>query len=402
MLAYLQNGHMMFLRSQNRTKIANDRAIHASTLGIAAVGLILTFPVSAQRYTPVGLCAITNDSAYESITLPILIGGDYPSGSVLAVPVTVGDTEQPGGGQAATGDVENIIISLDSDNDGTPEQLNNASCNYDQTATPAGCVVTQNITIPSVTEDTTYRGRVTLSYNNLDPANGCGVNGFGDSEDFLIVADVQETITITDVSAPEDGGPITLTATLSHNVRDASGFVAFTVDYQTSDGTATIGDSDYTASSGTLTFTGQAGSSQTFTVTPIADGVPEGDQTLAVSLSNLSNTTHGIDISDTAIVTLLEDDAEVALDIVKTVNDNSPNVGDTVVFTLRVNNVGPSAAFNAAVQDLVPAGFSSVAPVSVPPGSSFSVAGNTINWTGVDVPVNGSATATFSAVVLPP
>ena len=101
-------------------------------------------------------------------------------------------------------------------------------------------------------------------------------------------------------------------------------------------------------------------------------------------------------------MTLIEDDAEVELDLVKTVSDNSPNIGDTVIFTLQVNNVGPSAAVNAVVQDIVPAGFSSIAPVTAPSGSAFSVSGNTINWTGVDLPVNGNATATFSAVVLPP
>jgi len=123
-----------------------------------------------------------------------------------------------------------------------------------------------------------------LSYDDVLPTNGCGDNTYGDSEDFVIVADVQELITIEDVSAPEDDGPITLSATLSHSVRDASGFVSFTVDYVTSDGTATTANNDYTAASGTLTFSGQAGDTQTFTVTPTADIVPEGAQTIIVSM----------------------------------------------------------------------------------------------------------------------
>ena len=119
-----------------------------------------------------------------------------------------------------------------------------------------------------------------LSFNDQNPLNGCGNNGFGDFEDYLFVADVQETITISDVTAPEDGGLITVTATLSHNVSDASGFVSFTVDYLTGDGTATTGNNDYTAASGTLTFNGQAGDTDTFTIMPVVDIVPEGDDCL--------------------------------------------------------------------------------------------------------------------------
>jgi len=374
------------------------------TLGFTSIviGGFLASDVIAQRYSPAGLCAITNNSTYESITLPIALGGDYPSGSTQSISITVGDTEQPGGGQAATGDNENVVILLDTDNNGTPELLNTAACNYNQAAAPPGCTVTQNISIPTVTEDTTYRGRVMLSYNDTNPANGCGNNGFGDSQDFILVANVQETITLTDVSAPEDGGPIVVTATLSHDVRDASGFVSFTVDYQTLNGTATIANNDFVSAFGTLTFNGQAGDTETFTITPVTDPTPEGDEVLTVELLNLSNITHGIDISDTATVTLIEDDTEVALDLVKTVSNINPKVGDTVIFTLQVNNAGPSDAVDAVVQDTVPAGFATVTPLSAPIGSAFSISGNSIDWTSINIPAGGSVSATFSAVVLAP
>jgi len=287
------------------------------------------------------------------------------------------------------------VIFIDSNNDGTPDLLSSASCSFNTGASPVGCVVNQNITLPTVTEDTTYRGRVMLSFNAATPANGCGNNEFGDSEDFIVVADVQELITLTDVSAPEDGGPITVTASLSHDVQDASGFVSFTVDYVIGDGTATIADNDYTATSGTLTFNGQAGDAQTFTVNPTADIVPEGDQTVLVSLQNLSNTTP-------ATVTLIDDDTEVALTIEKTASNISPNIGSTIVFTLQVNNAGPDDAVGTSVQDIVPAGFSSITAVSSPSGSSLVIAGNTVNWTGIDVPAGSTVSATFSAVVLPP
>ncbi len=356
----------------------------------------------AQRYVPANLCAITNNVTYESITPPTGILAEYESGSVQPITIVVGDTKAPGDPTAGLNDQEFVSLLLDTNNDGTPEALATDSCFFDNAATPVGCSITQNLSIPAVTEDTTFRGRVMLSFGSAEPLDGCGDNGFGDSEDFLLVVDVQEFITVTDVSAPEDGGPITVTATLSHNVRDANGFVTFTVDYVLSEGTATLTDNDYVSTSGTLTFTGQAGEQQTFTVMPTADIVPEGDQTILVSLQNLSNTTHAIDISYTATVTLLEDDTEVSLTLAKSVDNPSPNIGSTIVFTLQVSNAGPDAAVGAFVQDFVPAGFSSITTVSSPPGSSFTVAGNAINWTGIDVPSGGSVRASYSAVVLPP
>ncbi len=357
----------------------------------------------AARFTPAGLCAITNNTDYESLTLPINIGGDYPQGSTQSIATVIGDTETPTNGlQATTGDAEFVLILLDTNNDGTPEAFTNSSCSYDRTAAPPGCSVTQNITIPPVTEDTTYRGRVMLSFNGATPANGCGNNGFGDSEDFLLVADVQETITVSDVSSPEDGGPITLTAVLSHDVKNGAGFFPFSVDYVLSNGSATQADNDYIGSTGTITFNGQAGDSQNIIVTPVADIVPEGDEDFTLSFQNLTNTTHGIDISDSATITLTEDDTEVALQIAKSVSDITPNIGDTVVFELSVSNAGPDDAFNVSVQDIVPAGLSTITPVSVPAGSAFVVVGSTIDWTGISIPASGSVIASYSAVVLAP
>jgi len=376
------------------------RSARSQFLLIALCALVSPI-ASAERFTPAALCAINSNNSYESITPPVALSGDYPSGSTQTITINVGDTKQPGGNQA-NNDTEHVAIFLDTTNNGTPELLmSNATCIYNRGATPPGCASTQTVTMPTVTEDTTFRGRIVLKWNQ-QPATACGNNGFGDSEDYLITADVQETITITDVSAPEDNGPITVTAVLSHNVRDASGFAAFTVDYVINDGSATIADNDYTGTTGTLTFSGVAGEAQTFTINPVADSDVEGDETVNISLTNLSNTTHGIDITDTAIATIIEDSTEVALEIVKSVNDNSPNVGDTLTFSLQVNNTGPNAAIDASVQDILPTGFSSITPVSVPTGTSFSVSGNTIDWTGIDIATGGSVTATFSAIVLPP
>ncbi|HEX4733751.1 MAG TPA: Calx-beta domain-containing protein [Thermoleophilaceae bacterium] len=96
----------------------------------------------------------------------------------------------------------------------------------------------------------------------------------------------------------DDGasGPLQLTST-SYDVNEADGLVTITVtrsggslggtvtvDYATSDGSATAGD-DYTATSGTLTF-GPGEASKSFTVPIAQDSVYEGGETFQVLLSN--------------------------------------------------------------------------------------------------------------------
>lgn len=115
---------------------------------------------------------------------------------------------------------------------------------------------------------------------------------------------------------------VTLTATLA-----AASGQTVTVVYQTQDGTATSGDSDYTADSNTLTF--QPGeTSVTFTVVVVGDDKFEPDETFTVALSNPSNALLGS--NSTADVDIVNDDAmpEVSL-----VGDESTLEGDTPTST---------------------------------------------------------------------
>ncbi|GGD46055.1 hypothetical protein GCM10011361_11280 [Muriicola marianensis] len=115
--------------------------------------------------------------------------------------------------------------------------------------------------------------------------------------------DDSASVTIANASGLEDNGPITLTATLDNATPGG-----FSVDVSTSDGSAVAG-SDYTAIIGqTLTFIGTPGEQQTFTVSPTADTTVEIDETLTVFMSNLSGTILPVDITDTATVTILNDD----------------------------------------------------------------------------------------------
>ena len=102
-------------------------------------------------------------------------------------------------------------------------------------------------------------------------------------------ADAVVTITVTR-SGGSLGGPVT-------------------VDYATSDGTATAG-SDYADASGTLTF-GPGEASKSFTVPVTSDSAHEGDETFQVTLSNAGG---GASLGSPAgaTVTITDDDAAPA------------------------------------------------------------------------------------------
>ena len=93
-------------------------------------------------------------------------------------------------------------------------------------------------------------------------------------------------------------------ATIDFVVRlDPASTETVTVDYATSDGTATAG-SDYTATSGTLTF--QAGdTTQTVSVATTDDSVDEEDETFTLTLSSPANATLG---DATATGTIVDND----------------------------------------------------------------------------------------------
>ncbi|BAO45571.1 GEVED domain-containing protein [Thiolapillus brandeum] len=69
--------------------------------------------------------------------------------------------------------------------------------------------------------------------------------------------------------------------------------------------------------------------------------------------------------------------------------------GDTVHFSIDVNNAGPNAATGVAVMDVVPSGFSGISNIS----NGGTLSGATITWTGLSVAVNGTLTLGFDAVV---
>ena len=132
-------------------------------------------------------------------------------------------------------------------------------------------------------------------------------------------------VTIEDVSAAE-GDSLTFTVTLDNAV---SGGLTVTPSF--TDVTATEG-TDYTENTTALTFAGNAGETQSFTVTTTEDTAVEVDETFTVSLA-VSEATATVTASDTATGTITNDDGSAAV----TIADASANEGETITFTVTLD-----------------------------------------------------------------
>jgi hypothetical protein len=129
----------------------------------------------------------------------------------------------------------------------------------------------------------------------------------------------------------ENGGPASITVNLS-----PASALTVTVNYATSDGTATAG-SDYTPVSGVLTFAPGV-TSQTFPVPILDDLLDEPDETVALTLSVPTNATLGT--PSAATLTILDDDAAPTIQF----SAGNYTVGEAAgMAPITVNLSGPSA-----------------------------------------------------------
>ena len=104
-------------------------------------------------------------------------------------------------------------------------------------------------------------------------------------------------IEVNDVAVDEDAG--TATFTVTHTSVSASG--PFTVNFTTADVTATAG-SDYTLTSGTLSFNGTSGDTEQIVVPILTDMIVEAEETYLIQFTSTSDP--AVDIVDTGTGTI--------------------------------------------------------------------------------------------------
>jgi Ca2+-binding RTX toxin-like protein len=209
------------------------------------------------------------------------------------------------------------------------------------TLTFTGGVTTQTVNV-AVLGDTFNESNETFRLNLSNPTNATLANTFGTAT--IIDNDALPTFSISSLQLAE-GDSGTKNAQLNVQLSSASGQIV-TVNYTTVNGSATSG-SDYTTTSGTLTFA--AGNTLSSIFIPIlSDTTIEGDETFTVTLSNPSA---GATISaqNVGTVTILNDDsAGGALNL--TLNGTSGNdiltggLGNDILSGLAGNDTLDGAA----------------------------------------------------------
>ena len=216
-------------------------------------------------------------------------------------------------------------------------------------------------------QDTTDEDDETLTLTLSSPSNAS------------LPADPTATGTITDNDSPPALSVADRSVTEGQDVVFAVTLTALsgkevTVDYATSDGTATTatsapGGADYSSRSGTLTF---APGTRTMRVTvPTADdGTDEDDETLTLTLSNAANASLPAD--PTATGTIADNDNAPSL----IVDEGSADEGDAIGFAVRLSaQSGKTVTVDYATSD-----GSATTSASAPGGADYTATSGTLSF----------------------
>ena len=201
------------------------------------------------------------------------------------------------------------------------------------------------------------------------------------------------TLRIANVSVNESSGMATVTVMVNEAISGG-----FSVDAMTTTGGSATAGEDYTATTETLAFDGDANETQTFTVTILDDTIYEGGEsgtaeTVMVSLDNLVLPPGAptVDYSATASIRITDNDYEVVLTIT-----------DVIV---REGGTGTTASGTVTLNAAVPDNFSvdiSTADGSAIAGEDYTATTQTLNFVGIagepqtfSVPITNDTTPEF-------
>jgi YD repeat-containing protein len=228
----------------------------------------------------------------------------------------------------------------------------------------------KNISV-ATTQDSVYESNETFTIT-LSNASAPATIGTGVATGTINNDDTAPAFSVNNVSVSEGG---TLSFTVS---KTGSTALSHNINYATANGTAIAG-SDYTAKSGTLTFT-SAQTSKTVTVTTIEDTAVEPDETVQL---NLSAATSGATISDSqGIGTINNDDVGNTPPVA---NDDSASGSQDVNLVLL-----PLANDTDADNDTL-----SIQSFTL--GAGLTLIGSTSTSITVKSPLSGNRTLTYVA-----
>ncbi len=161
---------------------------------------------------------------------------------------------------------------------------------------------------------------------------------------------------IVDNGTPDEGDTVTFTVTVTNNGPAQASNVSIddALPAGLTAGTITFSQGSFTAPTWTIG-TIDSGSNATLTIQATVDAGTAG--------SIITNTVTNVTLDQVDSDTTADDPSESitvgnATDLVigKTVDNGTPDEGDTVTFTVTVTNNGPAQATNVSIDDVLPAG----------------------------------------------
>ena len=171
-------------------------------------------------------------------------------------------------------------------------------------------------------EDTIHEGDETFVLTLSNPQNAGLANAAATGT--IADNDAMPELTVADARAAEDAGVMVFSVKLN-----APGVLPVTVDYATSDGTATAGE-DYSAADGSLAFM-PGDTERPISVLLQEDTIYEGDETFVLTLSNPQNA----DLADAAATgTIADNDAMPELTVA---DARASEDADVMVFTVKMS-----------------------------------------------------------------
>ncbi|MCX7422704.1 MAG: Ig-like domain-containing protein, partial [Planctomycetia bacterium] len=248
----------------------------------------------------------------QSLTFPVV----FASVQGYAAPVAMDD-------QAVTGVNRAVVLALLANDVAGVSALDTTTLSISSTP-QHGTLSTNPITgAVTFTPTTDFVGNDTFTYSVGD------LNGVISNVATVHVA-VQPRMTITDVGLAEGNvgtRAFDFTISVSHPVGQP-----VSLDFATADDTASVGDNDYTAINGTLTFAPGGPLTQTIRVLVVGDKKDEQSETFFVKLSNVVNAT--VDKAQ-GVGTIQNDDTTVSI---VDVTQNEGNAGfSSFVFAVSLS-----------------------------------------------------------------